>query len=228
MRPWRFKLQMAATQDGHVLEAPYGVCELFEDDSAWEKYAVQSATTINRVMRGALARVVKRRRERPAREIVELILNDSAAELWRRDTHAVRLQATAKGFLLRNTDWRTDQFRKHFAKGARKEWALKMVQAKCKSRLLERKLMKDLETLYIREAASRIQKRWRGILGRRLVGQIIEHSTWPLKGIFNYTATGKDSCSVQVLKFNIMIFDINESFNILYKCNVFKIYNFRQ
>eukprot|EP00933_Yihiella_yeosuensis_P031113 TRINITY_DN24657_c0_g1_i2.p1 TRINITY_DN24657_c0_g1~~TRINITY_DN24657_c0_g1_i2.p1 ORF type:complete len:804 (+),score=175.10 TRINITY_DN24657_c0_g1_i2:204-2615(+) len=154
-----------------------------------------AAVEVQRVARGFLGRKEHMRALKAAKETTEAIVSGAADFIVARVASTRKIQRIGRGYLCRK--------HKILAK-KRAAWLASLAeQIETVVRHMERYndqfyIREEIYLSTLRESATMVQARWRGVMARRVVTRLREESVWPLKGWFEYTSTGRDSVQVAV------------------------------
>lgn len=169
--------------------------------SNWQTIAVVNC---QKMVRGFLSRIRTQRLKTIALCSVRSMVDGCLEEVTRRKAAAIKIQSIARGFLVRRKNL---IYEKRNAAWEANVDNIVAVQAFFRRYLAQEVVVTGVlnNTAYF--AATMIQTSWRGWLARRHVERLREEALWPLKGWFEFTATGRDAVQVEVC------FLANPSFN---------------
>jgi len=201
MLPWSWQVFMAPWEDEDPgaeekpeAEKKTNFVDIFKKVgvSNWEVMAIVHC---QRLARGHLARIRTTRLKKIARSAVEGMVEFSLKEVDRRKAAAITIQRHTRGYSVRR---RNLIFEKRNAALESNIDSIKSVQAFVKRFLAQGYLHIGITNNVKMFAATMIQTEWRAWLARRHVERLREEALWPIKGWFEYTATGRDTVQVEV------------------------------
>jgi len=195
MLPWSWRVFMAPWAG----KAPGEPAESEEFVDIFKKVGVNNWDTVaavhcQKLARGFLTRTRAQRTKTIATGAVRGIVENALKVAARRRRCAIKIQSVFRGWLVRRTNLIC-----HKREAARKA---NMTNAAAVQVFLKRHGTPDYEgdvlDLVIKKASTMMQTAWRGYMARRLVDQLREEALWPVKGWFEYTATGREAVQVEV------------------------------
>jgi len=205
--PWTWRVFVAPWESTTGEETSPGEGPGFLD--VFQKVGVSNWQTIavvncQKMVRGFLSRARTQRLRTIALLSVRSIVDNCLEEVTQRKAAAIKIQSIMRGFLVRRKNL---IFEKRNAAWEANVHNIVAVQAFFKRYLAQEVVVQGVlnNTAYF--AASMIQTSWRGWLARRHVERLRAEALWPLKGWFEFTATGRDAVQVEVC------FLANPSFN---------------
>lgn len=204
--PWSWKIYVAPWADAEPGEEPadgFRFVDIFNKVGVtnWQTIAIVNC---QKMIRGHLARGRISRLKTMALCSVRSMVDSCLEEALRRRAAAIKIQSHARGFLVRRKNL---IFEKRNAAWAANLENIVAVQAFFKRYLAQEMVVIGVLNTTSYFAATQIQTAWRGWLARRHVERLREEALWPLKGWFEFTATGREAVQVEVC------FLANPSFN---------------
>eukprot|EP00913_Durusdinium_trenchii_P002384 g2201.t1 len=218
--PWSWKIYVAPWADAEPGEEPadgFRFVDIFNKVGVtnWQTIAIVNC---QKMIRGHLARGrISRLKTDTALALsldvtstemalcsVRSMVDSCLEEASRRRAAAIKIQSHARGFLVRRKNL---IFEKRNAAWAANLENIVAVQAFFKRYLAQEMVVIGVLNTTSYFAATQIQTAWRGWLARRHVERLREEALWPLKGWFEFTATGREAVQVEVC------FLANPSFN---------------
>jgi len=158
--------------------------------------------------RGCIARMFVEKK----REIKRMIPKFVASEIQKicekayeiiatRYNAATKIQSRIRGYLPRKNRILVRKYLSRFEDGNKGAVKLREIQSCIRTYLDQKHLRQWVIDVTNFNAAQKIQKIWRGKQGRFLVERLKQEMLWPMKGWFEYTATGQDGvrCNVRFL-----------------------------
>jgi len=195
--PFTFQIWLAPVNEdtGYMLKPPRRQHNLFY------KYAPDNIDqvaieTIQKIARGMIARFRFRRTLKMARDAAEAAIAAAANELARRTKAVTYMQKCARGFNNRKVNKVLGQ--KRLAWIQRRMPQIVRLQASWKKFVFQDEMKKDTQNYMRDQACLTIQKYWRGYVARRLHDKLAMECLWPLKGFFDFTATGPKSVHIGI------------------------------
>lgn len=158
-------------------------------------YQHVAATRIQTLVRGMFGK----KRLQLLKAIASKFIKDLTANFWkevdRRVKAAIKVQSLRRMYLVRRKGLIAKMKLEHLGKCGDK---IIFVQAQFLKYIEQNKLMIGIMADSETSAATHIQAVWRGYLARRHYEGLCEEALWTMKGWFEYTATGRDACQVEV------------------------------
>eukprot|EP00435_Cladocopium_sp_Y103_P018562 s2266_g4.t1 len=201
--PWTWRVFVAPWAGEEAPGEENGFVDIFNKVGVdnWQTIAVVNC---QKMVRGFLSRIRTQRLKTIALCSVRSMVDGCLEEVTRRKAAAIKIQSIARGFLVRRKNLISQ---KRNAAWEANVDNIVAVQAFFRRYLAQEVVVTGVlnNTAYF--AATMIQTAWRGWLARRHVERLREEALWPLKGWFEFTATGRDAVQVEVC------FLANPSFN---------------
>eukprot|EP00930_Biecheleria_cincta_P056065 TRINITY_DN4224_c2_g4_i1.p1 TRINITY_DN4224_c2_g4~~TRINITY_DN4224_c2_g4_i1.p1 ORF type:complete len:1123 (-),score=268.71 TRINITY_DN4224_c2_g4_i1:286-3654(-) len=155
----------------------------------------EAAAMIQHMVRGAMKLKRFRRVVAQAKAFCMFVVDAASEDLARRSAVAPIIQKWFRGWSCR---------RQGLVKKKYQAWLqAKLQERENVSSFVQRFVAQDwlfelCHSCKLRDAATMVQARWRGVQARRHVRALAEESEWPVKGWFEYTGMGLDCVRVQV------------------------------
>mmetsp|Transcript_136869 Transcript_136869/g.355250 ORF Transcript_136869/g.355250 Transcript_136869/m.355250 type:complete len:1369 (-) Transcript_136869:35-4141(-) len=195
--PWTWQLWIAPWLDdpSTCWQEDIGQFENIFTSVTPDSYQHVAATKIQALARGASGR----RRVAHLRSVANDFIEELETSFWnaedKRINAAIYIQATRRMYLV----WRQGLIAKlkmeHLANCIPK---IMFVQAQFLKYTEQAKIMRGMQADEETEAATHIQAMWRGWLARKHYERLSEEALWSMKGWFEYTATGREACQIEV------------------------------
>jgi len=199
MVPWSWK--MWTTPPVFSLEptplvagAPLSYTNIFSE-SGPEYYKDMAATRIQSRARTMLAKNRLKVLKDVADDFWMEVFVKLQVELEERRQAAIQVQKVFRGKHIRGKDVLADRKEEQLLS---REPQIKMAQAYIKRFFAQEWLQAALVQYRLVENSTKIQAHWRGWLARRHVERLYEEALWPMKGWFEYTATGREIVHLEV------------------------------
>jgi len=130
------------------------------------------------------------------KDFVQELLDEVFVELEDRKKQAIKMQKVERGRRARGADGAVHEIKQD--KLLEQLPNILVAQAYFRRYVSQEWLQREMDSESLVRAATAIQAAWRGYAARHHVRKLVEESLWPMKGWFEYTATGVDSVQVEV------------------------------
>lgn len=201
---WTWQLIMLpVNEEGSLLARPHHYTNLFSkvNASTWE---LEASVKIQKAARGKAARKRVKVRADVMDWLAGYLVDASCDFLESRIKSSIKIQALARGHMERQRGRTGERYLKCMQRVASQ---IKQSQLYFRCYLAQKWLVSLASDAEQEIAAKLVQARWRGHLARHQVAVMNEEALWPMKGFFQYTATGDDSVRVDVQFFANPRFD---------------------
>eukprot|EP00931_Biecheleriopsis_adriatica_P005534 TRINITY_DN107033_c0_g1_i1.p1 TRINITY_DN107033_c0_g1~~TRINITY_DN107033_c0_g1_i1.p1 ORF type:complete len:1559 (+),score=429.79 TRINITY_DN107033_c0_g1_i1:111-4679(+) len=196
--PWTWQLWCAPwinnEEQGWKPEAGESFTDAFSEVGV-SNFASVATVHTQKLARGYLGRKRARMLWAAGKGFVDQILNSTWQEIDRRVAAAVYIQSRVRGMLIRRKNLIYEKKNAHLKRSLGQ---IIQAQAYAKRYYAQEWLVQALAQDSNNAAATQIQAAWRAWLARRNVERLREEALWPVKGWFEYTATGSDAVQVEV------------------------------
>jgi len=203
--PWTWQMWMVPWLGRPTEAIPDGdVAGEAEEDAVFQnlfgkvtpaEYKNIAATKMQALAHGKEAR----NRVNQLREVAGEFFEDLFGTFWksidRRRYAAIKIQSLRRMYIVRREGLIAKMKLDHLGKCEEK---LIFVQATFLKYVEQARLLVGMTADAKTSAAVRLQAAWRGWLARKHTDRIREEALWTMKGWFEYTATGRDACQVEV------------------------------
>eukprot|EP00930_Biecheleria_cincta_P045379 TRINITY_DN31286_c0_g1_i1.p1 TRINITY_DN31286_c0_g1~~TRINITY_DN31286_c0_g1_i1.p1 ORF type:complete len:1189 (+),score=217.37 TRINITY_DN31286_c0_g1_i1:127-3693(+) len=157
----------------------------------------EAASMIQRVMKGIIRFKKFQRIVAAAKEFCRFVVDAAADDMVRRRAAAPIIQKMFRGWSIRRQDLIKKKYQAWLDLRLQQRLT---VQAHISRFHTMDWLFEFCHTCKLRDSATIVQARWRGIMARRHVALLAEEAEWCVKGWFEYTGMGRD-CVRTVVKF---------------------------
>jgi len=188
-------LRVQAGTDEPMETLPYSI-DLFENVGV-ASLKHEAAAMIQRVMKGIIRFRKFQRIVAAAKEFCRFVVDAAADDMVRRRAAAPTIQKMFRGWSIRRQDLLKKKYQAWLDLRLQQRLA---VQAHIRRFHTQDWFFEFCHTCKLRDSATLVQARWRGILARRHVALLAEEAEWCVKGWFEYTGMGRD-CVRTVVKF---------------------------
>jgi len=196
--PWSWQVQVAPwfedPEKGYDAEPGENFVDLFTKEGIGNIENL-AATKMQKVGRGMLGRKRAKALWAAGKGFVEQVMASVFSAVDDRKSAVLKMQARARGMLTRGKNLIFEKKNEHLKKSLihihRAQSYIRKYNAQ---EWLVNAISKDTNN----QRATQLQAAWRGFMARKQAQTLKEEALWPVKGWFEYTATGRDSVQVEV------------------------------